>query len=60
MIPSGPGYEDVEPVQQACSVAGAAIGKNYIDGDFYMGTVYRYYYAHMWRYVLTLMIRDFD
>ncbi|KAF5656559.1 putative ABC1 transport [Fusarium heterosporum] len=49
MIPSGPGYEDVEPVQQACSVAGAFPGQDYIDGDFYIGTVYKYYYAHLWR-----------
>jgi ATP-binding cassette subfamily G (WHITE) protein 2 (PDR) len=52
MIPSGPGYEDVEPVHQTCSVAGAFLGQDYVDGDFYIGTVYRYYFAHMWRCVM--------
>ncbi|KAM0407508.1 hypothetical protein ACHAPD_012178 [Fusarium lateritium] len=49
MIPSGPGYEDVESTQQACSVAGAAPGQDFVDGDFYIGNVYKYYDAHIWR-----------
>lgn len=52
MIPSGPGYENIEPMQRTCSVAGALPGRGYIDGDFFIGTVYRYYYSHLWRYVV--------
>lgn len=57
MLPSGPGYEDVESTQQACSVAGAAPGQDFVDGDFYIGNVYKYYEAHIWRYVLELIRR---
>lgn len=53
MIPSGPGYEDIEPMQRTCSVAGALPGRDFIDGDFFMGTVYKYHYSHLWRYVIT-------
>ncbi|KAH7467842.1 ABC transporter [Fusarium oxysporum f. sp. matthiolae] len=49
MIPSGPGYEDIEPMQRTCSVAGALPGRDFIDGDFFMGTVYKYHYSHLWR-----------
>ncbi|KAF5236734.1 hypothetical protein FANTH_11141 [Fusarium anthophilum] len=49
MIPSGPGYENVEPMQRTCSVAGALPGRDFIDGDFYIGTVYKYHYSHLWR-----------
>ncbi|KAF5551419.1 ABC transporter CDR4 [Fusarium mexicanum] len=49
MIPSGPGYENIEPMQRTCSVAGALPGRDFIDGDFYIGTVYKYHYSHLWR-----------
>ncbi|KAF9766424.1 hypothetical protein IL306_001186 [Fusarium sp. DS 682] len=49
MIPSGPGYETVEPLQRTCSVAGALPGRDFIDGDFFIGTVYKYRYSHLWR-----------
>ncbi|KAF5673927.1 ABC transporter CDR4 [Fusarium circinatum] len=49
MIPSGPGYENIEPMQRTCSVAGALPGRDFIDGDFYIGIVYKYHYSHLWR-----------
>ncbi|KAF5598025.1 ABC transporter CDR4 [Fusarium pseudocircinatum] len=49
MIPSGPGYENIEPMQRTCSVAGALPGRDFIDGDFFIGTVYKYHYSHLWR-----------
>ncbi|KAJ4116121.1 Multidrug resistance protein [Fusarium equiseti] len=49
MIPSGPGFENVKPEQQACSVAGALPGQDFVDGDFYIANVYKYYEAHLWR-----------
>ncbi|KAG5762970.1 hypothetical protein H9Q72_008935 [Fusarium xylarioides] len=49
MIPSGPGYENVEPMQRTCSVAGALPGRDFIDGDFFIGTFYKYQYSHLWR-----------
>lgn len=53
MIPSGPGYESIEPMQRTCSVAGALPGRDFIDGDFFIGTVYKYQYSHLWRYVMS-------
>ncbi|KAH7147453.1 ABC-2 type transporter-domain-containing protein [Fusarium sp. MPI-SDFR-AT-0072] len=49
MIPSGPGYENIEPMQRTCSVAGALPGRDFIDGDFFIGAVYNYHYSHLWR-----------
>ncbi|KAG9494905.1 hypothetical protein J7337_013134 [Fusarium musae] len=49
MIPSGPGYENIEPTQRTCSVAGALPGRDFIDGGFFIGTVYKYHYSHLWR-----------
>jgi ATP-binding cassette, subfamily G (WHITE), member 2, PDR len=57
MIPSGPGYEDIQPTQRTCSVAGALPGRDAIDGDFFIGTVYKYYYSHLWRYVMILVLQ---
>lgn len=49
MLPSGPGYEDVGPLEKACSVAGAKPGDDFINGDFFIGSVYKYYHSHIWR-----------
>ncbi|KAF5642396.1 ABC transporter CDR4 [Fusarium tjaetaba] len=49
MIPSGPEYENIEPSQRTCSVAGALPGRDFIDGDFFIGTFYKYHYSHLWR-----------
>ncbi|KAF5717135.1 ABC transporter CDR4 [Fusarium mundagurra] len=49
MIPSSLGYENIEPMQRTCSVADALPGLDFIDGDFFIGTVYKYHYSHLWR-----------
>ncbi|KAM5368274.1 hypothetical protein ACJZ2D_009640 [Fusarium nematophilum] len=49
MIPAGPPYEDVGPLERTCSVAGASPGEDFVSGDFYIGAVYKYYYSHLWR-----------
>ncbi|KAF4451298.1 putative ABC1 transport protein [Fusarium austroafricanum] len=49
MLPSGPGYENIEPTQRTCSVSGALPGKDFINGDFFIGAVYKYHYSHLWR-----------
>ncbi|KAF4334094.1 ABC transporter CDR4 [Fusarium beomiforme] len=49
MIPSGPGYENIDPQQRTCSVAGALPGRDYIDGGFFIETVYKFKHSHLWR-----------
>lgn len=49
MIPAGPPYQDAGPLEKSCAVAGAALGEDYISGDFYIGAVYEYSYSHLWR-----------
>jgi len=48
-VPSGPGYENVPATARACSVQGAQLGLNYVDGTTYIETAYAYYPIHKWR-----------
>lgn len=48
-IPSGPGYENVTPDQQSCSVKGSVTGRRTVDGGNYISTTYEYEYGHLWR-----------
>lgn len=49
MIPMGPGYSDISPVQQTCATAGALPGQNFVGGDLYLAATFDYHYSHMWR-----------
>ncbi|KAK7206452.1 ABC-2 type transporter-domain-containing protein [Myxozyma melibiosi] len=49
MIPSGPGYEDVPADAQICSVVGAVAGRDYVEGNDYIGQSFKYTNGHLWR-----------
>ena len=48
-VPTGPGYANVTPEQQICSVTGAVANVDYVNGDSYINTTYQYYRSHLWR-----------
>ncbi|KAL1964841.1 hypothetical protein VTN77DRAFT_6343 [Rasamsonia byssochlamydoides] len=48
-VPSGPGYENLPNNSFICSGSGAVAGQDYIDGDAYLNTTFRYYRSHLWR-----------
>jgi ATP-binding cassette, subfamily G (WHITE), member 2, PDR len=48
-VPTGPGYADVTPEQQICSVTGAVANVAYVNGDAYIGTTFQYSRSHLWR-----------
>lgn len=50
-----PAYPTAAPNERTCSVAGAAPGADFVDGDFYMNATFSYYKSHIWRYVLALV-----
>ena len=54
-IPSGPGYENVDPISRACNSRGSVPGQNYIDGDAYINTAFLYYRSHLWRNLAILI-----
>jgi ABC-type multidrug transport system permease subunit len=47
----GPGYENATGAQRICSAVGSAAGSDFLDGDTYINTNFKYYHAHLWRYV---------
>lgn len=48
-VPAGPGYEDVPLSSKICSQKGAVAGQDYVDGDAFINTSYRYFSSHLWR-----------
>ncbi|OBR06397.1 Multidrug resistance protein cdr1 [Colletotrichum higginsianum IMI 349063] len=44
-----PAYPGAAPDERTCSVAGAAPGADFVDGDFYINATYSYYKSHIWR-----------
>ncbi|KAK9464577.1 ABC-2 type transporter-domain-containing protein [Lipomyces arxii] len=48
-VPSGPGYDDVDPLSRICSVVGSRPGQDYVLGDDYIGESFEYYDRHLWR-----------
>lgn len=51
-VPMGPAYQNVSNIERTCSVPGATAGSTLVSGDAYIGASYRYYYSHVWRYVI--------
>jgi ABC-type multidrug transport system permease subunit len=49
LVPSGPGYENVSLANQVCSTVGAQPGQNFVDGNLFANLSYDYYYSHLWR-----------
>ena len=50
-VPSGPGYDNVDPLSRACQVVGAVPGRSTVNGETYINISYQYYHAHKWRNV---------
>ncbi|KAK9463806.1 ABC-2 type transporter-domain-containing protein [Lipomyces oligophaga] len=48
-VPSGPGYEDVPDSAKICSVVGAVLGQDYVEGSDYLNLSFKYTNGHMWR-----------
>ncbi|KAL9593462.1 MAG: hypothetical protein Q9219_007540, partial [cf. Caloplaca sp. 3 TL-2023] len=48
-VPDGPGYTTVTPYQKRCSVAGATVGSNLVDGRTYLATTFHYFPGNIWR-----------
>ncbi|KAH7113019.1 ABC transporter [Dactylonectria macrodidyma] len=46
-----PGYEDVGPNNRACSVVGGVPGQDFVSGDAYINSQYKYFAGHKWRNV---------
>jgi ATP-binding cassette subfamily G (WHITE) protein 2 (PDR) len=42
-------YDSAPLSSKTCSEKGAVAGQNFIDGDAYINTTYRYYRSHLWR-----------
>ncbi|KAF2021680.1 ABC-transporter [Aaosphaeria arxii CBS 175.79] len=49
LVPSGPGYENVDRANQVCPVIGAKPGEAFVLGDDYLGLALDYHYSHIWR-----------
>ncbi|UPK93740.1 hypothetical protein LCI18_004675 [Fusarium solani-melongenae] len=52
-VPSAaiPTYADITGNMRACSAVGALPGQDYVNGDAFMNSKYKYYHAHKWRNV---------
>ncbi|RAH84934.1 pleiotropic drug resistance protein, ABC superfamily [Aspergillus japonicus CBS 114.51] len=49
LVPSGPGYENVDPAHKACTgVGGAVRGADYVTGDQYLASLH-YKHSQLWR-----------
>lgn len=49
-VPSGPGYENVGPLNRICGSVGARAGASVVDGDAFINSSFSYYQSHKWRY----------
>lgn len=49
LVPSGPGYENVDLQNQVCAVVGAKPGDPFVSGDDYIALSLGYSYDHVWR-----------
>ncbi|GES61013.1 ABC multidrug transporter [Aspergillus terreus] len=48
-VPSGPGYEDVDPMGRSCSTVGSVPGSPNVSGDAFLEQSYEYAWGHRWR-----------
>jgi ATP-binding cassette subfamily G (WHITE) protein 2 (PDR) len=55
-IPAGPTYLNATGTERSCLVAGGTPGSDFVNGDAYIKGVYQYEYAHLWRYIITLLL----
>ncbi|KAJ4267167.1 Multidrug resistance protein [Fusarium torreyae] len=45
------GYADVDPFNRACDTVGSVPGQDFVNGDVFLNSKYKYYHAHKWRNV---------
>ncbi|PNP43700.1 hypothetical protein TGAMA5MH_04672 [Trichoderma gamsii] len=52
-VPSAliPGYQNATGVNRACTAVGSIAGQNFVSGDAYINSQYKYFHAHKWRNV---------
>jgi ABC-type multidrug transport system permease subunit len=48
-VPSGEGYENIDPINRICTTVSSTPGDPSIDGDAYLRTAYSYTNGHLWR-----------
>ncbi|KAF9891934.1 hypothetical protein FE257_002897 [Aspergillus nanangensis] len=48
-VPTGPGYENLEPLNQVCSTVGSVPGSSLVSGDRFMIESYGYHWGNRWR-----------
>lgn len=46
---SFPGYGDVGAFNHVCSAVGAVAGQDFVNGDAYINSAFKYYNSHKWR-----------
>lgn len=46
-----PGYGDVDSANRACSAVGSVPGQDFVNGDAYINSQYKYTHSHKWRNV---------
>ncbi|GKT60665.1 ABC-2 type transporter [Colletotrichum tofieldiae] len=50
-VPTGLGYDSVQPDEQICTIVGSVPGEEFVDGAAYVATSYGYQNSHKWRNV---------
>ena len=55
-MPTGPGYENVGPLNQVCVSVGSVPGSDTVSGDRYIESAFGYVYEHKWRYVIAVIL----
>lgn len=57
-VPSAliPGYQNATGVNRACTAVGSIAGQNFVSGDAYINSQYKYFHAHKWRNVGILIV----
>jgi len=49
LIPTGPGYGNVDNSNQVCAFTGSVPGQNWVSGDRYLDVRFSFKYSHLWR-----------
>ncbi len=49
LVPSGPGYENVDSANQVCAFVGSVPGQSWVSGDSYLKVQFNFKYTHIWR-----------
>lgn len=55
IVPSGPGYETISPLNQVCTTVGSVPGQATVDGNRYLALSFDYHYSNLWRVSLPVI-----